>query len=82
MDLCCDKKILSHAPRGLQNVIEGQNKDLDARSTARGLVFLCLLLDLLSLAKGKSTHGTTLHMVDLARHRHCYSGIAGSCPSS
>ena len=52
----------------LQNAIKGQSKDLgtcDARC-------LCLLLELLSLTKGtctyKSTHGTTLHMVDLARH--------------
>ena len=33
-------KILSRAPRGLQNAIEGQGKDLATRGAARGLVFL------------------------------------------
>ena len=33
-------KILSRAPYGLQNTIEGQGKDLGTRGTARGLVSL------------------------------------------
>ena len=45
--------------------------------------YLCLLVDLLSLTKGKSNHGilATLHVIDLARHRHHYSGTADSRPS-
>ena len=31
-------KILSCAPRGLQNAIEGRSKDLATRNAARGLV--------------------------------------------
>ena len=33
-------KILSHAPCGLQNAIEGQGKDLATHGAARGLVSL------------------------------------------
>ena len=33
-------KILSRAPRGLQNAIEGQGKDLATRGAALGLVSL------------------------------------------
>ena len=79
---CTHTKILSHSLRGLQNAIKGQSKDLVTHSAARWLVSLCLFVNLLSLARGRSTHGTTLHVVDLARHRHHYSGIAGSFLSS
>ena len=34
-----------------------KGKDLATRGAARGLVYLCLLFNLLSLAKGKSAHG-------------------------
>ena len=33
-------KILSRAPRGLQNAIEGHGKDLTTRGATRGLVSL------------------------------------------
>ena len=72
-------QILSRAPRGRQNTIERQGKDLATRGAARGLVSLSAYL----LAKGKSTRGIlrTLHVVDLARHRHRYYGMADSHPS-
>ena len=45
-----------HAPRGLQNAIEGQGKDLGILVALLEDWYLCIL-DLLSLAKGKSTRG-------------------------
>ena len=35
-------KILSRAPRGLQNASKGQSKDLGTRGAARGLVYMTL----------------------------------------